>query len=108
AALRDAPFRFVRDGQCAFDRLVIETTGLADPAPILHTLMTDDHLEMLYRLDGVITTVDAATGMATLDAQEESVKQAAVADRLLLTKTDLVPEEEVRALEARLRMLNPG
>jgi G3E family GTPase len=107
-ALRDAPFRFLRNGECAFDRLVIETTGLADPAPILHTLMLDDHLEMLYRLDGVITTVDAATGMATLDAQEQSVKQAAVADRLLLTKTDLVSGEDVRALEERLRSLNPG
>lgn len=107
-ALRDAPFRFLRDGHCAFDRLVIETTGLADPAPILHTLMIDAQLEMLYRLDGVITTIDAANGMTTLDTQEESVKQAAVADRLLLTKTDLVPPEEVQALEERLRSLNPG
>lgn len=105
--LRDAPFRFARDGKCWFDRLVIETTGLADPAPILHTLMTDDQLQTLYRLDGVITTVDAATGMATLDTQEESVKQAAVADRILLTKTDLVAAEEIVALEARLRALNP-
>jgi len=106
--LRDAPLRFARDGQCGFDRLVIETTGLADPAPILHTLMTDHHLQTLYRLDGVITTVDAATGMATLDAQEESVKQAAVADRLLLTKTDLASDSDIRALEARLRALNPA
>jgi G3E family GTPase len=105
--LRDAPFRFARDGKCWFDRLVIETTGLADPAPILHTLMTDDHLQTLYRLDGVIATVDAATGMATLDTQEESVKQAAVADRILLTKTDLVAANEAIALEARLRALNP-
>jgi hypothetical protein len=79
--LRDAPFRFARDGKCWFDCIVIETTGLADPAPILHTLMTDDRLQTLYRLDGVIATVDAATGMATLDAQEESVKQAAVAGK---------------------------
>lgn len=106
--LRDAPFRFARDGKCWFDRLVIETTGLADPAPILHTLMTDNHLQSLYRLDGVITTVDAATGMATLDAQEESVKQAAVADRLLLTKTDIASDSAIRALEARLRTLNPA
>lgn len=106
--LRDAPFRFARDGKCWFDRLVIETTGLADPAPILHTLMTDDHLQSLYRLDGVITTVDAVTGMATLDAQEESVKQAAVADRLLLSKTDMASELDIRALEARLRTLNPA
>jgi G3E family GTPase len=87
--LREAPWRFARDGKCWFDRVVIETTGLADPAPILHTLMTDERLQTLYRLDGVITTVDAATGMATLDAQEESIKQAAVADRLLLDKYDV-------------------
>ena len=106
--LRDAPFRFARDGKCWFDRVVIETTGLADPAPILHTLMTDDHLQTLYRLDGVITMVDGATGMATFDMQEESLKQAAVADRLLLTKTDLSSEDDIRALEARLRTLNPA
>lgn len=106
--LRDAPFRFAREGKCWFDRLVIETTGLADPAPILHTLMTDSQLQTLYRLDGVITTVDAATGMATLDSQEESVKQAAVADRLLLTKTDLASDQEIAAIEARLRALNPA
>ncbi len=106
--LRDAPFRFARDGKCWFDRVVIETTGLADPAPILHTLMTDDHLQTLYRLDGVITMVDSATGMATFDMQEESLKQAAVADRLLLTKTDLSSEDDIRALEARLRTLNPA
>ncbi|MFT3968156.1 MAG: GTP-binding protein [Sphingobium sp.] len=106
--LRDAPFRFARDGKCWFDRVVIETTGLADLAPILHTLMTDDHLQTLYRLDGVITTVDAVTGMATLDAQEESLKQAAVADRVLLTKTDLASDVDIRALEARLRTLNPA
>ncbi len=106
--LRDAPFRFARDGVCWFDRVVIETTGLADPAPILHTLMTDERLQRLYRLDGVIATVDAATGMATLDSQQESVKQAAVADRLLLTKTDLAEETDVQVLEGRLRTLNPG
>ncbi len=106
--LREAPWRFARDGKCWFDRVVIETTGLADPAPILHTLMTDERLQTLYRLDGVITTVDAATGMATLDSQEESIKQAAVADRLLLTKTDLVDAAERATLEARLHALNPA
>jgi G3E family GTPase len=106
--LRDAPFRFARDGKCWFDRLMIETTGLADPAPILHTLMTDDHLQTLYRLDGVITTVDAATGMATLDSQEESRKQAAVADRLVLTKTDLASADETSELKQRLAALNPA
>lgn len=91
-----------------FDRVVIETTGLADPAPILHTLMTDRLLAARYRLDGVITTVDAATGQATLDRQIESVKQAAVADRILLTKTDLVGQHETDALVQRLRALNPA
>jgi len=64
ATLRDAPWRFSLDGTCWFDRVVIETTGLADPAPILHTLMADEHLQTLYRLGGVIATVDAAAGEA--------------------------------------------
>lgn len=108
ATLRDAPWRFARDGICWFDRVVIETTGLADPAPILHTLMTDSHLATLYRLDGVIATVDACAGMATLDAQEEAVKQAAMADRILLTKTDLASARDRAAIEARLRGVNPA
>ena len=89
-----------------FRRVVIETTGLADPAPILHTLMQDPMLAEVYRLDGVIATVDAVNGMDQLDRQMESVKQAAVADRLVLTKCDLAPETQV--LEERLRGLNPG
>ena len=91
-----------------FDRVLIETTGLADPAPILHTLMSDMALTSAYRLDGVITTVDAATGDATLDRQIESVKQVAVADRLLLTKTDLVSPTQSAALFERLCRLNPA
>lgn len=91
-----------------FDRVVIETTGLADPAPILHTLMMDRLLSDNFRLDGVIVTVDAATGSATLDSQIESVKQVAVADRILLAKTDMVAPVEVRSLEARVRALNPA
>ena len=92
----------------AFDRVVIETTGLADPAPILHTLIRDPGLGLLYRLDGVVTTVDAATGWATLDAQPEAVKQAAVADRLLLTKGDLVSADDKARLMVRLREINPA
>lgn len=106
--LRDAPWRFARGGVCWFDRVVIETTGLADPAPILHTLMTDERLATLYRIDGVVTVVDTVNGMATLDTQEESRKQAAVADRMLLTKTDLATPEQTAAIEARLRALNPA
>ncbi|MCS0504757.1 CobW family GTP-binding protein [Ancylobacter mangrovi] len=92
----------------AFDRVVIETTGLADPAPILHTLMTDRLLSYAFQLDGVIATVDAAAASATLDTQMEAVKQAAVADRILLTKTDLVDATSRQAIEARLRALNPA
>lgn len=106
--LREAPWRFSRDGICWFERVVIETTGLADPAPILHTLMTDLQLEPLYRLDAVIATVDAANGVATLDTQTEAVKQVAVADRILLTKTDLINEEASSVLRARLAGLNPA
>lgn len=106
--LREAPLRFMKEGRCAFDRVMIETTGLADPIPILHTLMLDPGLAGLYALDGVLATVDAATGMGTLDTQEESVRQAAVADRILLTKTDLVSSDEREALAARLAALNPG
>ncbi len=89
-----------------FRRVVIETTGLADPAPILHTLIQDPQLADFYRLDGVIATVDAVNGMDQLDKQVESVKQAAVADRIVLTKSDL--QGETGALEARLRCLNPA
>jgi G3E family GTPase len=92
----------------AFDRVVLETTGLADPAPILHTLMSDPVAFNKFRLDGVVTTVDALNGAATLDKHEEAVKQAAMADRILLTKCDLVSEADQTALEARLKKLNPG
>jgi G3E family GTPase len=91
----------------AFERVVVETTGLADPAPILHTLITDPKLSARYRLDGVIATLDAVNAMATLDAHGESVKQAAVADRIVITKTDLA-EAATAALRERLRALNPG
>ncbi|MBK8161001.1 MAG: GTP-binding protein [Rhodospirillaceae bacterium] len=91
-----------------FERIIIETTGLADPAPILHTLMTEPTIATCFRLDGVITTIDAATAMATFDRQIESVKQAAVADRLLLTKSDLVDKEAIEALKQQLRAINPA
>ena len=106
--LREAPARFARGGELWFDRVVIETTGLADPAPILHTLMTDPAVARRYRLDGVIATVDAVNGSDTLDRQTESVKQAAVADRLLLTKTDLAEVDALCSLQERLRVLNPA
>ncbi len=92
-------------GEAAFDRIVIETTGLADPAPILQALMTDREIAEALRLDSVIATVDCAAGDATQDAHPESVKQAALADRIVLTKTDLA---DSRALAERLRRLNPA
>ena len=98
-----------RNGEIpAFKRVVIETTGLADPAPVLHTLMRDPLVSECYRLDGVIATVDAVNGMDQLDRQMESVKQAAVADRLLLTKSDLADAPRIEALQDRLRKLNPA
>jgi G3E family GTPase len=91
-----------------FRRVVIETTGLADPAPILHTLISDPLVAARYSLDGVVTTVDAVNGAGTLDRQPEAVKQAAVADRLLLTKADLADRAAAAALTARLAALNPS
>ena len=105
--LREAVWRFARGGARQFDRVLIETTGLADPAPILNTLMTDPFVAKRYRLDGVICTVDLAAGEATLDAHPEAVKQVAVADALLLTKQDLATEPAVQAMHERLRRLNP-
>ncbi|EEE45677.2 CobW family GTP-binding protein [Roseibium alexandrii] len=93
-------------------RVVIETTGLADPAPILHTIMLHPYLVMRYRLDSVVTLVDAVNGLSTLDEHEEAKKQAAVADRIVLTKTDLLNSEESQRsfsdLKSRLLALNPG
>lgn len=87
-------------------RVIIETTGLADPASVLHVLMTHPLLVQRYRLDGVVTTVDAVNGMATLDAHIEALKQVAVADRIVLAKTDLAGESA--ALRERLATLNPA
>lgn len=91
-----------------FKRMLVETTGLADPAPILHTLMKDPLIATCFRLDGVITTVDAVNGAGQLERQPESVKQAAMADRLLVTKADLASAEMIDALCTRLRRLNPS
>ena len=106
--LRDLFARRAREEIPAFDRVVIETTGLADPAPVLHTLMADPLVAACFRLDGVVTTVDGVHGGGQLDRHEESLKQAAMADRLLLTKTDIAGEDGVSALEDRLAGINPG
>jgi G3E family GTPase len=111
--LVDALEQLLRDldnGRVSFRRVVLETTGLADPAPLLQTAMAHPYLVMRFRLDGVVTVVDAVNGMATLDAHEEAVKQAAFADRIVLSKTDLADAGEagVTALCTRLRRLNPA
>ncbi|PWR21332.1 CobW family GTP-binding protein [Zavarzinia aquatilis] len=107
-ALRRLFLQRVRGEVPEFERVVIETTGLADPAPIIHTLMADPLVAARYRLDGVVATVDAVCGDDTLNQHEEAVKQAAMADRLLLTKSDLADAATLAALEARLARLNPA
>ncbi|MDX8438851.1 CobW family GTP-binding protein [Mesorhizobium australafricanum] len=88
-------------------QVIIETTGLADPAPILHTLMAEAELATRFRVGGVVTTVDAVNGAATLARHSEAAKQVAVADRLLITKTDLVSNEALGDLQHRLEHLAP-
>ncbi|TPK45401.1 GTP-binding protein [Mesorhizobium sp. B2-5-4] len=90
-------------------RVIVETTGLADPAPVLQSIMGHPALVQAFRLDGVITLVDAVNGDATLDAHVEAVKQVAVADRIVLSKADLVADPgDLETLRARLRQINPG
>ena len=94
-----------------FDRVIIETTGLADPAPVLQTIMSHPYLLMRFRLDGVVTVIDSLNGLGTLETYPEAVKQAAVADRLVISKTDLVQSnnqwQALTDLRARLNSLNP-
>ena len=93
-----------------FDRVIIETTGLADPAPVLQTIMSHPYLLMRFRLDGVVTVIDALNGLGTLEVYPEAVKQAAVADRLVISKTDLIQSNDqwqaLTDLRARLTSLN--
>lgn len=89
------------------DRLIVETTGLADPAPILFTIATDPMLRHHFRVERVVVTVDAMNGQRHLDRHAVSLKQVAVADDMIVTKTDLAPPATVSALVARLRVLNP-
>lgn len=90
-----------------FRRLVIESTGLADPLPILSTIAADPRLKHHFRMGAVVTTIDAVNGLDQMARQPESVAQAAVADRLVLTKTDLAATDTIRAVEDALRALNP-
>ncbi len=92
----------------AYQRVIIETTGVADPAPILGALLADRWIAARHRLDGIVTTVDALFGAGQLDDHPEAARQVAVADRLLLTKTDLATPATIAALRARLADLNPA
>lgn len=107
-ALRELHFQRVDGSIPPFSRAVIETTGLADPAPLLATLVEMPVVAARYSLAGVVTVVDARHGLATLERQREAVKQVAVADRLVISKCDLATPGEIGAIEARLAGLNPG
>ncbi|MBL8385276.1 MAG: GTP-binding protein [Burkholderiales bacterium] len=89
-----------------FDRVIVETTGMADPAPVVQTLVSDTLLGAQFRLDGVVTLVDAVNGPHLLGSQPEAEKQIALADRVLVTKTDLAAPDAVRALEAAVHAIN--
>jgi G3E family GTPase len=109
--LVDVLEKLLRDhdnGRVTFKRVLLETTGLADPAPVLHTMMAHPYLLLRYRLNGVVTVVDAVNGEATLDAHEEAVKQAAVADRIVLSKTDIASAAQREGILSRVRTLNPA
>lgn len=90
-----------------FDRVFIETSGLADPAPIMHSLVSDTMLAAHYRLDGVVTLVDAVNGTQSLATMAEAMKQVAVADRIVITKIDLSSPSQIEALRAQLSLANP-
>lgn len=96
-----------QSGELNFERVIIETTGMANPGPVCQTFFMDDEISGYYKLDAVITVVDAKHGMETLDRQEEAQKQAGFADRILVSKKDLVSDEEYQALRARLLRINP-
>jgi G3E family GTPase len=113
--LIDALERLLRDldnRRADLNRVVLETTGLADPAPVLHTVMVHPYLVMRYRLDGVVTVVDAINGLETIARHPEAMKQVAAAERIALAKTDLLDTPERREtaaqLAARLKRLNPA
>jgi G3E family GTPase len=100
AAKRDA-------GQLDFDHVVIETTGLANPGPVAQTFFVDEAVGAAYLLDAVVTVVDARHGMQQLDGHEEAQRQVGFADKILLSKTDLVDAAELAQLKARIRRINP-
>lgn len=107
-SLRDLFMRRLRREIPAFSRVLIETTGLADPAPVLYTLLEDFFIAERYRIDGVVTAVDVTHANGQLSRHFEAVKQVTMADRLLLTKCDLATAEEIAVLARRLARANPG
>ena len=94
-------------GEIAFDRVVIETTGLANPGPVAQTFFVDEEVNAYYMLDAVVTVVDARHAMQQLDEHEEAQRQVGFADKILLSKTDLVDEQAIEALRTRLKRINP-
>lgn len=107
--MRSIPGRHTQNGKIAFDRVIVETTGLADPSPVIHTLMTDRSIHQQYRLQGVVTCIDAINGSETLDRHPESQKQAGVADLLLITKTDLIKNHNQLAdFQKKITRINPS
>ena len=107
-ALKGLFMRALRRELKGMHRVLIETTGLADPAPVIHTLMAEPFLSERYRLDGVVTAVDVTHALDQLANHNEAVRQVAMADRLLLTKCDLADAAQREAVAARLALLNPG
>ena len=106
--MRDLFFKRALEAIPQFNRIVIETTGMADPGPILANLMNEPVIESVYRLDAVVVTVDSTYGLQQLQDHAEARKQAAVADVLLLTKTDLASADELSVLKEKLISINPG
>lgn len=105
--LRDAHWRFARGGRRQFERVVIETTDLADPAPLLRTLIHNEGISARYRLACTLTLVDACHGADTLATQTEALRQIAAADRLLISKSHLAGPEALVALRSTLAHINP-
>jgi G3E family GTPase len=96
-----------RKGELSFDRVVIETTGLADPGPVAQTFFMDDEIAESYLLDSILTLVDAKHGQKQLDDRQEARRQVGFADQIFISKTDLVPPAEVDELSHRLKHMNP-
>lgn len=106
--MRDLFFKRALQAIPEFKRLIIETTGMADPGPILANLMNEPVIESTYRLDAVVVTIDSVYGLQQIEENQEALKQAAVADVLVLTKIDLASAEQISTLKEKLISINPG